>query len=124
MADTPAPNRANLPDTTIGPAARPAPAAPPIAQGPAPEVLPLSPTSPAVRPGAAPADTPTQAVIRAERVATGTPGEAEPAGLSTDQVMPTCMITVTLIGVAILALVMLGWMIGAFGPVLGHIFQG
>src|SRR3954452_20629865 len=125
LADTPASDRSNLPDTTIGPRSRPADVgtAQPIIKRPAPEVLAVPPTSPAVRAGTPPADTPTQAVIRAQRVATTTPAGAEPEGMTTDQVMPTCMITVTLGGVALLALIMFGWMFGEISNFLQRLFQ-
>ncbi len=77
---------------------------------------------PAARPGPPPADTAALALSRADRVAITTPGNAEPRQLTTDQLMPTCMIYAMFAGLAVLAGTMLCWMGSALNTAL-HIFH-
>jgi hypothetical protein len=116
MTNTPDGNR--LPEAPVGMRSRPSDvvANPPVVKTPVPEgAVPAVPGA-GVRPGAAPADTPALAAERAARVADIVTDE--PRGLTTDQIMPTCMIYSMFAVLAVLLGTMLCWMFNAFGTLI------
>ena len=116
MTNTPDGNR--LPEAPVGMRSRPSDvvANPPVVKTPVPEGAAPAVPGAGVRPGAAPADTPALATERAARVAATVADE--PRGLTTDQIMPTCMIYSMFAVLAVLLGTMLCWMINAFGALV------
>ncbi len=80
----------------------------PVMKTPAPESAPLSP-APGGRPGTPVADTAALGAERAARVADVAADAATPRVLTTDSVMPTCMIYVMFAGLALLVGMMVFW---------------
>lgn len=93
MTDTPAPDHARRPT-----------------EAPAP-----------VRPGAPPADTVVLAAARAARVAAAVTDNPETRPLTTDHLVPTCMIYSMFAGLAVLLGTMLCWMLQALNAL--RLFQ-
>ncbi len=107
------PDGQSLPDATSGMRSRPADvvAQTPVIKNPAPEATPGSPTA-GGRPGTPPADTVALGVERADRVADVAAAAAEPRVMTTDSLMPTCMIYVMFAGLALLIGIMVFWYLG------------
>lgn len=121
MTDTPAPEGAQLPESPVGMRSRPADvvASPPVTKTPAAGVTPASPGAgvPATAP---PADSPALAGERATRMAQVAADAVERGPLTTDQIMPTCMIYAMFALLAVLIVVMLFWGLGAISQY--HLF--
>lgn len=118
MTNTPDGN--TLPEAPVGHRSRPSDvvANPPVAKLPAAEVG--AQAGPA-RPGTVPADNPALALERAARVNVNMGEAVTGQVLSTDQIMPTCMVY-SMFAVLILLLLVLGfWMIGAVAGM--HLIQ-
>jgi hypothetical protein len=106
------PDGQQVPEPAIEMRSRPSDvvADPPVVKSPAPESsVPTSASG--ARPGTAPADTAVLATQRAARVADVAAGAAEPRVMTTDSIMPTCMIY-SMFAVLFLLLFPLGyWMV-------------
>ncbi len=123
MTDSPAPDGVGLPETPVGMRSRPSDvvANPPVTKTPSGSgVAPALPGTTA-RPGVPQADNAGLAVERATRIAAvADDAAAERTPLSTDQIMPTCMIYAMFAVLALLAGIMLFWGVAAFGTLHLH----
>jgi hypothetical protein len=121
MTDTPAPEGAQLPESPVSRRSRPADvvANPPVTKTPAAGVAPASPGAgiPATAP---PADSPALATQRAARMTQVAADAVERGPLTTDQIMPTCMIYAMFALLAVLIAVILLWGLGAMSQY--HLF--
>jgi hypothetical protein len=121
MTDTPAPEGAQLPESPVGRRSRPADvvANPPVTKTPAAGVAPASPGA-ALPATAPPADSAPLAAQRAARMSQVAADAVERGPLTTDQLMPTCMIYAMFALLAVLIVIIIVWGLSALGQY--HLF--